>query len=76
MWFQTAAIQRSTPAMTVGGTGDVLSGLAAGFLAKGMKPFDAAVVPIYTNGISVSIAFRHKGLHIAATDLSITCLLP
>ena len=30
----TAVIKRSTPAMTVGGTGDVLSGLTAGLLTK------------------------------------------
>src|SRR3712207_7789890 len=48
---QLAAIKRSTPAMTVGGTGDVLSGLAAGLLAK-MNPFEAAVVAIYLNGLA------------------------
>jgi NAD(P)H-hydrate repair Nnr-like enzyme with NAD(P)H-hydrate dehydratase domain len=37
---QVAVIRMTTPAMTVGGIGDVLlSGLVAGLLAK-MKPFD------------------------------------
>ena len=54
--------------MTVGGTGDVLSGLAAGLLAK-MKPFDAALVAIYINGLAGNLAFKHAGLHIIATDL-------
>jgi ADP-dependent NAD(P)H-hydrate dehydratase len=63
-----AAIKRSTPAMTVGGSGDVLSGLAAGLLAK-MKHFDAAVVALYVNGVSGNIAFKQAGLHIIATDL-------
>jgi NAD(P)H-hydrate epimerase len=65
---QTAAIKRSTPAMTVGGTGDVLAGLAAGLLAR-MKPFDAAISAVYLNGIAGAIAFRRTGLHMIATDL-------
>jgi ADP-dependent NAD(P)H-hydrate dehydratase len=65
---QIAAIKRSTPAMTVGGTGDVLSGLAAGLLTK-MKPFDAVVVAIYVNGNAGALAFKQAGLHIIATDL-------
>ena len=65
---QLAAIKRSTPAMTVGGSGDVLSGLTAGLLAK-MKPFDASVVAIYVNGLAGNLAFKRAGLHIIATDL-------
>jgi ADP-dependent NAD(P)H-hydrate dehydratase len=65
---QLAAIKRSTPAMTVGGSGDVLSGLTAGLLAK-MKPFDASVVAIYVNGLAGNLAFERAGLHIIATDL-------
>jgi ADP-dependent NAD(P)H-hydrate dehydratase len=65
---QLAAIKRPTPAMTVGGSGDVLSGLAAGLLAK-MKPFDAVVVAIYVNGLAGDLAFKQAGLHIIATDL-------
>jgi len=66
---QTAAIKRSTPAMTVGGSGDVLSGLVAGLLARKMKPFDAALVGVYLNGLAGSLAFKRAGLHIIATDL-------
>ncbi len=65
---QVAAVKRSTPAMTVGGTGDVLSGLTAGMLAR-MKPFEAAVVAIYVNGIAGALAFKQLGLHMIATDL-------
>jgi ADP-dependent NAD(P)H-hydrate dehydratase len=66
---QVAAVKRSTPAMTVGGTGDVLSGLAAGLLARMKKPFDAALSAVYLNGLAGSIAFKRAGLHIIATDL-------
>jgi ADP-dependent NAD(P)H-hydrate dehydratase len=65
---QLAAIKRPTPAMTVGGTGDVLSGLATGLLAK-MKPFDAALVAICLNGLAGTLAYKKAGLHIIATDL-------
>ena len=65
---QLTAIKRLTPAMTVGGSGDVLSGVAAGLLAK-MKPFDAAVVAIYVNGLAGNLAFKQAGLHMIATDL-------
>ncbi|MDQ3848431.1 MAG: NAD(P)H-hydrate dehydratase [Thermoproteota archaeon] len=65
---QIAAVERSTPAMTVGGSGDVLAGLATGLLAR-MRPFDAAVVAIYVNGLAGTLAFRKVGLHMIATDL-------
>jgi NAD(P)H-hydrate epimerase len=35
------------PRMTVGGTGDVLAGLAAGLLARGCTPFDAARLAVW-----------------------------
>jgi ADP-dependent NAD(P)H-hydrate dehydratase len=65
---QTSVVKRSTPAMTVGGMGDVLSGLAAGLLAR-MKPFDAALAAVYLNGMAGSFASKHVGLHMIATDL-------
>jgi ADP-dependent NAD(P)H-hydrate dehydratase len=63
-----ALINRSTPAMTVGGTGDILSGLAAGFLSK-MNPFGACLLGVYFNGAAASLAYRRLGLHIVATDI-------
>jgi NAD(P)H-hydrate epimerase len=36
-----------TPQMTVGGTGDSLAGLIAGFVSQGMKPFDAVKSAAY-----------------------------
>ncbi len=37
------------PSMTVGGTGDVLSGLVAGFLARGSEPIRAAAAAAFLN---------------------------
>jgi ADP-dependent NAD(P)H-hydrate dehydratase len=63
-----AVIKRSTSAMTVGGTGDVLSGLTAGLLTK-LKPFDASILGLYFNGLAASLAYKRVGLHLVATDL-------
>ena len=57
-----ALINRSTPAMTVGGTGDILSGLAAGFLSK-MNPFDACLLGVYFNGAAASLAYNRRVTH-------------
>ncbi|MGB8023161.1 MAG: NAD(P)H-hydrate dehydratase [Nitrososphaeraceae archaeon] len=64
----TTVIKRSTPAMTVGGTGDVLSGLTAGLLTK-LKPFYASILGLYFNGLAASLAYKQVGLHMVATDL-------
>ncbi len=56
-------------AMTVGGTGDVLSGLVACLLAKGMNTFDASVAGAYINGSAGDLAYRRLGLHIMPTDV-------
>lgn len=55
-------------AMTVGGTGDILSGLTAGLMTK-MRPFDAALLGAYINGLAGNIALRRVGLHMVATDI-------
>jgi NAD(P)H-hydrate epimerase len=56
-------------AMTVGGTGDVLSGLTAGLLARIRQPFEAALLGAYINGSAGNLAFKRVGLHMVSTDL-------
>jgi len=65
---QTAVVERSTPAMTVGGTGDVLAGLVAGFFSK-MNSFEAACMAVYLNGLAGVMSYQKVGLHIVASDL-------
>ena len=65
---RTAVIRRTTPAMTVGGCGDVLSGVVAGLLTK-MQPFDASILGVYLNGIAAYQSYQKVGLHMIATDL-------
>ncbi|MHC1586838.1 MAG: NAD(P)H-hydrate dehydratase, partial [Candidatus Hecatellaceae archaeon] len=57
------------PAMTAGGTGDVLAGIVGGFLAMGIKPFEAAVAGAFLNGAAGDLAYKRKGPHLTATDL-------
>lgn len=60
---------KNTPAMTVGGTGDVLSGLVAGMLSKHGKSLEAAAAAVFINGRAGVLAQKKYGLHMVATDL-------
>jgi NAD(P)H-hydrate epimerase len=57
------------PGMTVGGTGDVLSGIVGAFLAQQVDPFEAAVAGAFVNGAAGDFVFEEKGYHMVATDL-------
>jgi NAD(P)H-hydrate epimerase len=57
------------PGMTVGGTGDVLSGIVAGLLAQGVDGFRAAVAGAFINGAAGDFAEEQLGYHLTATDL-------
>jgi hydroxyethylthiazole kinase-like uncharacterized protein yjeF len=57
------------PGMTVGGTGDVLSGIISAFLAQGIDPFEAAVAGAFINGAAGDFVASEKGFHMVATDL-------
>ena len=59
-----------TPAMTVGGTGDVLTGVTAALLAKGIPPFEAACAAVYLNGLAGVEASKLFGFHITASDVA------
>ena len=57
------------PGMTVGGTGDVLSGIVGAFLAQKADPFEAAVAGAFINGAAGDFVKSKKGYHMVATDL-------
>ncbi|MBT8172034.1 NAD(P)H-hydrate dehydratase [Candidatus Bathyarchaeota archaeon] len=57
------------PGMTVGGTGDVLSGIVGGFLAMGTNAFKAAVAGVYINGAAGDFVAVEKGYHMLPTDV-------
>ncbi len=57
------------PGMTVGGTGDVLSGIVGAFLAQGTQPFKAAVAGAWACGRAGDLCLREKGYEFVASDL-------
>ncbi|MEM1549477.1 MAG: NAD(P)H-hydrate dehydratase [Candidatus Methanomethylicia archaeon] len=57
------------PGMTVGGTGDVLTGVTSTFLAWTNNTFRSAVAAAFINGLAGDIAVSEKGYHITATDV-------
>jgi NAD(P)H-hydrate epimerase len=56
------------PAMTVGGTGDVLTGIASTLLSRGEGAFYAAAAAAFVSGRAGEAAHRELGDHITATD--------
>ena len=56
--------------MTKGGTGDVLAGLAAGFLAKSKDLFKSAMAASFINGLTGDLLLRKKkGYTFLASDI-------
>ena len=60
---------KNLASMTVGGTGDVLSGLVATILAKNRNGLESAAAASFVNGLAGIQAQKKNGLHIVATDL-------
>jgi len=58
------------PGMTTGGTGDVLCGLTAGLIAKGMTPYDAARLAAFMNGAAGDLAFEEKSYGLTSVDVA------
>ncbi|MBO3799767.1 MAG: NAD(P)H-hydrate dehydratase [Candidatus Brockarchaeota archaeon] len=61
--------KHATPGLAVGGTGDVLSGIIATFLAWGNSGFTSAAAAAYVHGEAGLKAVEEKGFHITASDL-------
>jgi NAD(P)H-hydrate epimerase len=57
------------PGMTVGGTGDVLSGIVAGLMALHVDSFEAAVAGAFVNGAAGDRVADDIGYHMVATDI-------
>lgn len=57
--------------MTVGGTGDVLSGLVASLIAQKLPPFSAACAAAFICGTAGDELFKHKGYGFSATDVAL-----
>ena len=66
---KTLINSKKTPAMTVGGTGDVLSGIAASMLSQNRNVIEAAASAAFVNGQAGKTVQKNLGMHMVATDL-------
>nr|AIE99848.1 carbohydrate kinase, YjeF related protein [uncultured marine thaumarchaeote KM3_11_F08] len=66
---KTLINSKKTPAMTVGGTGDVLSGITASMLSQNRDVIEAAASAAFVNGQAGKIVQKNLGMHMVATDL-------
>ncbi|HEY0895952.1 MAG TPA: NAD(P)H-hydrate dehydratase [Sphingobacteriaceae bacterium] len=58
-----------SPAMATGGSGDVLTGLIAAFLAQGYDPVDAAMMGVYIHGKAGRQLDEEEGLWVVPAGL-------
>jgi len=56
-------------AMTVGGTGDVLTGIVGCLLSKKVSPYNSARTSVFINGCAGNYAFEKKSYGLIATDI-------
>jgi NAD(P)H-hydrate epimerase len=49
------------PALATGGTGDVLTGITAACLARGLAPYDAALAAVFLHGVAGEAAGEQFG---------------
>lgn len=66
---KVALNKTGTPAMTVGGTGDTLAGIAGALLARGVEIFNSACAAAFINGKAGRLAEKEYGEGLLATDL-------
>jgi NAD(P)H-hydrate epimerase len=57
------------PAMTVGGTGDVLAGIVGGLTAQNNSPLVSCCAGAFLNGLSGDLACEELGVSLTATDV-------
>lgn len=57
------------PAMSHGGSGDVLAGVTGALLGKGLDPFDAARLAAWMTGRAGDLAFDERRFGLLATDI-------
>lgn len=67
--FATAALARA-------GTGDVLAGLIAGFIAQGLDPYEAAVSGSYVHGLAGELAAEVMGTEAGILASDVLHLVP
>ncbi len=72
---RTTVNATGNPGLATAGTGDVLTGVLAGFVAQGLAPYDAARAAVHVHGLAADIAHARVGtLALVAGD--VTAALP
>lgn len=66
---QTLLNRTGSSKMSVGGTGDTLSGICGALLAKKTNPLDSACAAVYINGLAGELAANTFGESMIASDL-------
>ncbi|MCI2415386.1 MAG: NAD(P)H-hydrate dehydratase [Candidatus Aramenus sp.] len=66
---RTKLNKTGNPGMTVGGTGDTLTGIVATLMAQGVEPFYAAALGAFVNGLAGSLVYSRVGNHFTPTEL-------
>lgn len=66
-WINTTG----NPGMATGGSGDVLTGIITAFIARGMKPTEAALAGVFIHGLAGDIAVEKMGggISLIASDI-------
>ncbi len=57
------------PGMTVGGTGDVLTGVVSALMVKVQDPLEAAAIGAFITGLAGDLATKELGYHITPIDV-------
>ncbi|QXJ28193.1 NAD(P)H-hydrate epimerase / ADP-dependent (S)-NAD(P)H-hydrate dehydratase [Saccharolobus shibatae B12] len=57
------------PGMTVGGSGDTLTGITATLMAQKIEPFIAAYLGVFINSLAGTLAYNRLGAHLTPTDI-------
>ena len=70
IWYNTTG----NPGMASGGSGDVLTGLVAGLLARGFSPEDAACAGVWLHGRAGDMAAAEKGEESMNASDILSCL--
>ena len=63
--------ETGNPGMATGGSGDLLAGMIASFVAQGMEPLDAALAGVYLHGAAGDLAASRLSQHaVLPTDMA------
>ncbi|MEM0068740.1 MAG: NAD(P)H-hydrate dehydratase [Saccharolobus sp.] len=57
------------PGMTVGGTGDTLTGIVGTLMAQKIDPFKAAYIGVFINSLAGTLAYNRLGTHLTPSDI-------